>query len=77
VGYLWNKVEINVFSLSLVGSSAFQEIMLTRDVVSGQVIKACGLSGVEIASGAEVSGALELVLSAAETTVSRQLALKL
>jgi hypothetical protein len=77
VGYLWNKVEINVFSLSLVGSSAFQEIMLTRDVVSGQVIKARGLSGVEIASGAEVSGALELVLSAAETTVSRQLALKL
>jgi hypothetical protein len=48
-----------------------------RDVVSGQVIKARGLSGVEIASGAEVSGALELVLSAAEATVSRQLALKL
>ena len=40
-----------------------------RDVASGQVICARGLSGVEIASGAEVSGALE--------TVSRQLALKL
>jgi putative transposase len=40
-----------------------------RDVASGQVICARGLSGVEIASGAEVSGALE--------TVSRQLAMKL
>jgi putative transposase len=40
-----------------------------RDVASGQVICARGLSGVEIASGAEVSGALE--------TVSRKLALKL
>ena len=40
-----------------------------RDVAAGQVICARGLSGVEIASGAEVSGALE--------TVSRQLALKL
>lgn len=48
-----------------------------RDVAAGQVICARGLSGVEIASGAEVSGALELVLSAAEATVSRQLALKL
>jgi putative transposase len=40
-----------------------------RDVASGQVICARGLSGVEIASGAEVSGALE--------TMSRQLAMKL
>jgi putative transposase len=40
-----------------------------RDVAAGQVICARGLSGVEIASGAEVSGALE--------TVSRQLAVKL
>ena len=40
-----------------------------RDVASGQVIKARGLSGVQIASGAEVSGVLE--------TVSRQLAVKL
>jgi putative transposase len=40
-----------------------------RDVASGQVICARGLSGVEIASGAEVSGALE--------TLSRQLAVKL
>jgi putative transposase len=40
-----------------------------RDVAAGQVICARGLSGVEIASGAEVSGALE--------TVSRQLAMKL
>jgi putative transposase len=48
-----------------------------RDVAAGQVICARGLSGVEIASGAEVSGALELVLSAAEATVSRQLAMKL
>ncbi|MDY6781703.1 MAG: transposase [Cyanobacteriota bacterium] len=40
-----------------------------RDVASGQVIKARGLSGVETASRAEVSGALE--------TVSRQLAMKL
>lgn len=40
-----------------------------RGVAAGQVICARGLSGVEIASGAEVSGALE--------TVSRQLAMKL
>lgn len=40
-----------------------------RDVASGQVIKARGLSGIETASGAEVSGTLE--------TVSRQLAMKL
>jgi putative transposase len=40
-----------------------------RDVASAQVICARGLSGVEIASGAEVSGALE--------TVSRQLAMRL
>jgi putative transposase len=40
-----------------------------RDVAAGQVICARGLSGIEIASGAEVSGALE--------TVSRQLARKL
>jgi putative transposase len=40
-----------------------------RDVAAGQVIKARGLSGVEIVSGAEVSGALEMV--------SRQLAMKL
>jgi putative transposase len=40
-----------------------------RDVAAGQVICARGLSGVEIASGAEVSGALK--------TVSRQLAMKL
>jgi putative transposase len=40
-----------------------------RDVAAAQVICARGLSGVEIASGAEVSGALE--------TVSRQLATKL
>lgn len=40
-----------------------------RDVAAGQVIKARGLSGVEIASGAEVSGVLE--------TISRQLAMKL
>lgn len=40
-----------------------------RDVASSQVIKARGLSGLETASGAEVSGTLE--------TVSRQLALKL
>jgi putative transposase len=40
-----------------------------RDVAAGQVICARGLSGVEIASGAEVSGALE--------AVSRQLAMKL
>jgi len=40
-----------------------------RDVASGQVIKARGLSGVEIASGVEVSGVLE--------TISRQLATKL
>ncbi len=39
------------------------------DVAAGQVICARGLSGVEIARGAEVSGALE--------TVSRQLAMKL
>ncbi len=40
-----------------------------RDVAAGQVICARGLSGVEIASGAEVSGALE--------TGSRPLAMKL
>jgi putative transposase len=40
-----------------------------RDVAASQVICARGLAGVEIASGAEVSGALE--------TVSRQLAMKL
>ncbi len=40
-----------------------------RDVASGQVIKARGLSGIQIASGAEVSGVLE--------TISRQLAMKL
>jgi putative transposase len=40
-----------------------------RDVASAQVICARGLSGVEIASGAEVSGVLE--------TISRQLAAKL
>jgi len=40
-----------------------------RDVASGQVIKSRGLSGVEIASGAEVSGVLQ--------TISRQLATKL
>lgn len=40
-----------------------------RDIASGQVICGRGRSGVEIASGAEVSGALE--------TVSRQLARKL
>jgi putative transposase len=40
-----------------------------RDVAAGQVIKARGLSGVEIASGAEVSGVWE--------TISRQLAMKL
>jgi putative transposase len=40
-----------------------------RDVAAGQLICARGLSGVEIASGAEVSGAWE--------TVSRQLAVKL
>jgi putative transposase len=40
-----------------------------RDIAAGQVICARGLLGVEIASGAEVSGALE--------TVSRQLATKL
>ena len=40
-----------------------------RDVASGQVICSRGLSGVEIASGADVSGALE--------TLSRQLATKL
>lgn len=40
-----------------------------RDVAAGQLICARGLSGVEIASGAEVSGALE--------TVSRKLPMKL
>ncbi|MBW4491054.1 MAG: transposase, partial [Trichocoleus desertorum ATA4-8-CV12] len=40
-----------------------------RDIASGQVIKARGLSGIQIASGAEVSGVLE--------TISRQLAMKL
>jgi putative transposase len=40
-----------------------------RDVAAGQVICARGLSGVEIASGAEVSGVWE--------TISRQLAMKL
>jgi putative transposase len=40
-----------------------------RDVASGQVICARGLSGVQIASGAEVSGVWE--------TISRQLAVKL
>lgn len=40
-----------------------------RDVASGQVVCARGLSGVEIASRAEVSGALE--------TLPRQLAMKL
>lgn len=40
-----------------------------RDIAAAQVIKARGLSGIEIASGAEVSGVLE--------TISRQLATKL
>jgi putative transposase len=40
-----------------------------RDVAAGQVICARGLSGIEIASGAEVSGVWE--------TISRQLAMKL
>ncbi len=40
-----------------------------RDLAAAQVIQARGLSGVEIASGDEVSGVLE--------TISRQLATKL